>query len=81
MQPLERKPLPALNSIAFTDERVHVRSSLSSVNFVRDLGMNHWAHYEVLFWQGLVLNDRVLELELLDVQVNCDSEGSRWRQL
>ena len=77
-----RIPLPALHTIMFTDDEsmwgAAYQAFVSFLTWRRIIG---YPITRVLFRQCLVLNDTVEELGLLGVQVDCDSEGSRWQRL
>ena len=82
MQSSGRIPLPELHTIVFTDDEsmwgAPYQVFVSFLTWRRIIG---YPITRVLFRKCLVLNDRVLELESLGVQVDCDSEGSRWQRL
>ena len=82
MQPSGRIPLPVLHTIVFTDDEsmwgAPYQAFVSFLSWRRIIG---YPITRVLFRQCLVLDDTVVELGLLGVQVDCDSEGSRWQRL
>jgi hypothetical protein len=82
MQPSGRIPLPALHTIVFTDDEsmwgAAYQVFVSFLTWRRVIG---YPITRVLFRQCLVLDDTIVNLGLLGVQVDCDSEGSRWQRL
>ena len=82
MQPSGRIPLPMLHTIVFTDDDsmwgAPYQSFFSFLTWRRNVG---YPITRVLFQKCLVLHDTVVELGSLGVQVDCDSEGSRWQRL
>ena len=82
MQPSGRIPLPALHTIVFTDDEsmwgAPYQAFVSFLTWRRVIG---YPITRVLFRRCLVLDDTVIELESLGIQVDCDSEGSRWQRL
>ena len=79
MQPSGRIPLPMLHTIVFTDDYstwgAPYQVFVSFLTWRRNVG---YPITRVLFQQCLVLHDTAGELGFLGVQVDCDSEGSRW---
>jgi hypothetical protein len=75
-------PLPALHTILFTDAEsmwgASYRAFVSFLAWRRKIG---YPITRVLFRHCMVLDDTVVSLGLLGVQVDCDSEGSRWQRL
>ena len=82
MQPSGRIPLPALRTIVFTDDEsmwgAPYQAFISFLSWRRTIG---YPITRVLFRRCLVLDDTVVKLGLLGVQVDCNSEGSRWQRL
>ena len=75
-------PLPALRTILFTDaESMWGASYQAFVSFLTWRRKIGYPITRVLFRQCMVLDDTIVSLELLGVQVDCDSEGSRWQRL
>ena len=82
MQPSGRIPLPVLHTIVFTDDESMWGAPYQAfVSFLAWRRMIGHPITRVLFQQCLVLNDTIVKLELLGVQVDCHSEGSRWQRL
>ena len=82
VQPSGRIPLPALHTIMFTDDEsmwgAPYQSFVSFLTWRRIIG---YPIMRVLFRQCHILDDTAVELGLLGVQVDCNSEGSRWQRL
>ena len=82
MQPSGRIPLPVLHTIVFTDDESMWGAPYQAfVSFLTWRRMIGHPITRVLFRQCLVLNDTIVKLELLGVQVDCHSDGSRWQRL
>ena len=82
VQPSDVIPLPALHTIVFIDDEsmwgVPYQTFVSFLLWRRSVGH---PITRVLFRQCMVLYDTVIGLGVHDVQVDCDSAGSRWQRL